>query len=67
MGLLYWLILAFIVGVWIFSVVDIFRRYSRKQLSGRQLAVWLVIVIMIPVVGTLVYLLARPATPLEGV
>ena len=62
MDILYALIAVLVVGVWIFSVFDIFRRHSRKQLTGLQLAVWLVVVIVIPVVGTVIYLFARPTT-----
>jgi hypothetical protein len=63
--ILYLLIALFIIAVWIFSIVDMIRRYSRKQLSGTHLALWLVAVIVLPVVGSLIYVLARPAIPLE--
>jgi hypothetical protein len=63
--ILYILIALFIIAVWIFSIVDMIRRYSRNRLSGTHLALWLVAVIVLPVVGSLLYVLARPATPLE--
>ena len=65
MTILYILILAFIVAVWIFSIYDMVRRYSRKQLSGSHLALWLVAVLVLPMVGSLVYAIVRPAAPLE--
>ena len=65
MTILYILILAFIVAVWVFSIYDMVRRYSRKQLSGSHLALWLVAVLVFPVVGSLVYAIVRPAAPLE--
>lgn len=62
------LIVALVVPVWIFSLQDIFRR---KDLSDRSKAWWSAAVILLPVLGTLAYLLylnARPphATPEEG-
>lgn len=63
--ILYVLIAVFTVALWIFSIIDIVRRYSRKQLSGGHLVLWLVAVIVLPVAGSLLYVLARPATPLE--
>jgi predicted PurR-regulated permease PerM len=65
MTILYILILAFIVAVWIFSIYDMVRRYSRNQLSGSHLALWLVAVLVFPMVGSLVYAIVRPAAPLE--
>jgi hypothetical protein len=50
--------------IWVFAVFDIFRR---DDLSGLSKALWLAVVIIIPFLGTLVYLLLRPAgaTPEE--
>jgi hypothetical protein len=50
--------------IWIFAVFDIFRR---DDLSGLGKALWLAVVIIVPFLGTLVYLLLRPAgaTPEE--
>jgi hypothetical protein len=50
--------------VWGFALIDIFRR---DDLSGGWKAIWLVAVIVLPLLGTLVYLLTRPpgATPAE--
>jgi uncharacterized membrane protein YhaH (DUF805 family) len=62
------LIVALVVPVWIFSLRNIFRR---KDLSDRSKAWWTAAVVLLPIVGTLVYLLylnARPphATPEGG-
>jgi len=65
MTILYILIALFIVGIWIFSIYDLIRRKRRNQISGGHLALWLVAIIIFPVVGSLIYAIARPATPLE--
>lgn len=62
----FWLLLIFIplVLVWAFAVVDIFRR---DDLSGWLKALWLIVVILAPFLGTLIYLIFRRpgATPAE--
>lgn len=62
----FWLLLIFIplLLVWAFAVVDIFRR---DDLKGWLKALWVVVVILAPFLGTLIYLIFRPpgATPEE--
>jgi Phospholipase_D-nuclease N-terminal/Short C-terminal domain len=62
----FWLLLIYIplLLVWGFALVDIFRR---DDLGGLAKAAWVVVVILVPFIGTLVYLLFRPAgaTPEE--
>lgn len=55
----FWLLLIFIplLVVWTLAVVDIFRR---DDLAGAPKALWLVVVIVLPFLGTLVYLIFRP-------
>jgi hypothetical protein len=50
--------------MWAFALVDLFRR---DDLPGWGKAIWLVVVIVFPVVGSVVYLFLRPvgATPEE--
>jgi hypothetical protein len=48
--------------VWVFAMVDIF---GRRDLSGWGKAGWLIAVILLPFVGTLIYLIARPMTQPE--
>ena len=43
--------------VWAFAVFDIFRR---DDLTGWARALWLVVVILAPLLGTFVYLIFRP-------
>ena len=55
----FWLLLVFIplLLVWAFALVDIFRR---PDLTGGAKALWTVCVIVLPFVGTLLYLILRP-------
>lgn len=50
--------------VWTFALVDIFRR---DDMNGALKALWVAAVILVPFLGTLVYLIVRPAgaTPEE--
>jgi hypothetical protein len=45
-----------LVMVWWFAVLDIFRR---DDLHGLGKAIWLVVVIFLPFIGTLIYLVMR--------
>jgi hypothetical protein len=58
-----WLFLLLIIVpfclCWGYSFVDIFRR---RDISGWIKALWLVCIIFLPVLGTLIYLVARPQT-----
>jgi hypothetical protein len=44
--------------VWGFALIDIFRR---DDISGLSKALWVTCVILVPFLGTLIYLVARPA------
>ena len=54
----FFLLLIFIplLLIWTFSILDIFRR---DDLGGVAKAIWLVVVVFIPVFGTFVYLIFR--------
>lgn len=56
----FWLLLIFIplLLIWTFAVVDIFRR---DDIPGWAKALWMLPVIFLPFVGTLLYLIFRPA------
>lgn len=62
----FWLLLIFIplLLIWGFAIVDIFRR---DDLSGWLKALWVVVVVIAPFFGTLIYLIFRRpgATPEE--
>jgi hypothetical protein len=44
--------------IWAFALVDIFRR---GDLSGVWKALWVVVIFLLPFLGTLIYLIVRPA------
>jgi hypothetical protein len=46
-----------LVMVWTFALVDIFRR---PDMGGGSKALWVACVILVPFLGTLVYILTRP-------
>ena len=66
MTILYILIAVFIVCVWVYSIYDLIKRLRKNQISGGHFALWLVAIIFFPVVGSLVYAIVRPPTPMEG-
>lgn len=47
------------IAFWVFAMFDMFRR---RDLPGWGKAVWLVVVLLLPVIGTLIYFIARPRT-----
>jgi DMSO/TMAO reductase YedYZ heme-binding membrane subunit len=59
MGLLWGTIGVLILIVWAITVYDIFRRH----LGGKQTALWLLLVIILPFVGALIYWGTRKETP----
>ena len=44
--------------IWLFTMVDLF---ARSDLGGLLKVFWLLTIILVPVLGTLAYLLVRPA------
>ena len=58
-------IIAFIVALWAYSIYDLIRRLRRNQISGWHFVIWLVVVIVLPAVGSLTYAIVRPAPPME--
>ena len=52
--------------IWIFIAVfaDIFRR---RDLSGGMKAVWLIVLVILPFLGALIYLIARPKVTAQDV
>ena len=56
----FFLLLIFLplVMIWCFALFDIFRRDDR---GGGWKAVWVACIILVPFLGTLIYLITRPA------
>ena len=44
---------------WVFAFIDLFRR---DDLSGWMIAFWIFFLIVIPILGVLIYFIARPFT-----
>jgi type VI protein secretion system component VasK len=53
-----------LIMIWAFAVIDIFRR---DDIHGGAKAAWLIVVLLLPFIGTLIYLIARKpgSTPEE--
>ena len=49
-----------LILLWAYTLSDLF---VRKDLQGWNKVVWLLVIIMLPLVGPLVYMLVRPAEP----
>ena len=47
-----------LIMLWVFALVDIFQR---ADIGGGSKALWVAVVILLPFLGTLIYLIARPA------
>lgn len=46
-----------LIVAWVFAIFDLFRR---SDLGGWSKAIWLVVILVLPLLGTFVYLVARP-------
>ncbi|HEY4609593.1 MAG TPA: SHOCT domain-containing protein [Ilumatobacteraceae bacterium] len=57
----FWLLLIYVplTLLWAFALVDIFRR---NDLSSAAKTMWIVVVVFIPLFGSLIYMLFRPST-----
>jgi Phospholipase_D-nuclease N-terminal len=51
------------VVFWICGLVDLMTK--RPDLDGRHRAAWLLLIILLPVLGTLLYFFLRPVLPAE--
>jgi hypothetical protein len=48
--------------IWLFAIVDLFGRHD---IGGLAKVLWLLAILFMPILGTLVYYLVRPAAPSE--
>jgi hypothetical protein len=46
--------------IWVFCFFDVFRR---EDLGGGMKALWVVVIIILPWIGALIYLITRPREP----
>jgi hypothetical protein len=59
MAWFWWLFGVLIIALWVFTIVDIVRR--RHSRTGGQTAAWILLVLIIPVIGTIIYFLVNGA------
>jgi hypothetical protein len=48
--------------IWILTLVDLFRRHD---LSGGRKVLWALFVLVLPVIGVIIYFIARPPQPTD--
>jgi hypothetical protein len=48
--------------IWVLTVVDIVRRHD---LSASRKVLWALVVLLVPIVGVIVYFVARPPQPTD--
>ena len=61
MAWFWWLIVAVVVVLWIAALVDIIRR--RHAMPGVKLFTWLILIVVFPVLGAIVYFIVHGAGP----
>jgi hypothetical protein len=61
MSLIWWTIAVALAIVWVISIVDIIRRH----LGAKRTAAWLLIIIILPFVGSVLYWALRKPEPGE--
>jgi hypothetical protein len=59
MAWFWWLLAVFVVVIWIATLVDIIRR--RHTRTGAKTAAWILLVIILPVIGSITYFLVNGA------
>ena len=59
MSWFWWLIIVVVVFVWIATVVDLIRR--RHERTRASLFAWILLVIILPVIGSVLYLIVNGA------
>jgi len=62
MSLLWIIVFCVVALVWVLSIVDIVRRHY----SARTTAAWLLLIVILPIVGTIIYWFARKPTREEA-
>jgi hypothetical protein len=49
-----------VIVLWVIALVDLFRRWN--ELDRRQHSAWLLLIVLLPIVGSLLYLTQRPGS-----
>lgn len=63
MAWFWWLFGVIVIAMWVAALVSIIGR--RHAMSGGKLAAWLIVILVFPVVGTLIYFLVNGAASSE--
>ncbi|HEY7706251.1 MAG TPA: PLDc N-terminal domain-containing protein [Gaiellaceae bacterium] len=65
MAWFWWLLMIIIAVIWVVTLVDIIRR--RHSRSGAKTAAWILVILIFPVLGSILYFLvngaAEPGAP----
>ena len=66
-GVIGWIFWVFLLAIWFYLLIVVFMDlFSRHDLSGWAKAAWTIGIIIFPLIGILIYLIARPKpTPEE--
>jgi hypothetical protein len=54
-----------VIALWVYALIDIVKR--RHSMSGGKIAAWVIIILVFPILGTIVYFLVRGSGPGEPV
>jgi len=46
-----------LIMMWVFALIDLFHRHD---LHGWQVALWVALIVFVPIIGVLAYFIARP-------
>ncbi len=58
----WWMILFFVFVIWVFVVIHVFvDNFRRTDHGGWAKAMWTLLIIFLPVLGVIIYLIARPS------
>ena len=60
MAWFWWLFGVIVIVMWVAAIVNIIQR--RHSMSGGKVAAWLIVVLVFPVLGTLIYFLVNGAS-----
>jgi len=52
-----WVVMLLVVVISLAAIIDAVRR---KDLTGGAKALWILVIVILPVVGTIIYVIARP-------
>jgi len=56
----WWLLVVVVVFVWVATIVDLIRR--RNSLARGSLLAWILLVLILPVIGSILYLIVNGAS-----